>query len=307
MLTPDDAPLLAVFAAVVRRGSFTAAAAELGLAKSVVSERVGRLEARCGARLLERTTRRLRLTEAGAEALAAAGRVDDALGAFSRSLDASRREPVGRLRVATTSDLGATLVAPVVARLVSAHPKVRVEVLADDAPRDLLETGVDVAVRMGAPRASSFVLRRLATLAEPLVAAPALARRLGDPERPRDLIGAPWVRHALFTGPTMRFTGPDGAVEEVPIDVRAEANAGPTLLALLLHGAGVGVMPEHALREHLYHGRLARLCPGWHWKKVTLYALTPSRPAQRPALAAFLTMLREQVALDEDRYAPPRA
>jgi DNA-binding transcriptional LysR family regulator len=104
----------------------------------------------------------------------------------------------------------------------------------------------------------------------------------------------------------MRFVGPGGAIEELAPQVRAEANSGATVLSLLLHGAGVGVLPEHALREHLHEGRLIRLCPAWIWKSVTLYALTPSKASQRPALAAFLAMLRDQVARDRTRWTPVR-
>lgn len=304
MLSAADGPLLLAFSAVVRCGSFSAAAAELKLSKSVVSERVKQLEERCGARLLERTTRKLHLSALGEEVLAAAARVDDALGQLSRRLDDARREPSGLLRVSTTNDLGPLLVGPVAARFVAAYPRVRVEITSEDAQRDVLGARVDVAVRLGAPRASSFVVRKLATLIEPIVAAPALAERFGRATRPRELADAPWVRHALVSSGTMRFLGPGGAVEEIAPAVRAEANSGATVLSLLLHGAGVGVLPEHALREHLHEGRLVRLCPAWIWKSVTLYALTPSKASQRPALAAFLAMLKEQVARDARRWAP---
>ena len=302
MLTVDEAPLLRVFAAVARLGSFTAAAVELKLSKSMVSERVKYLESLCGASLLERTTRRVRLTEEGAEVLEVAERVEGALNLLARGLDARRSEPSGALRVATTSDLGPLLVAPVVARFVREYPKVTVEVLADDAPRDLIESRVDVAVRMGAPRDSSFVVRRLASMREPIVAAPIVAEELGVVARPRELADAPWVRHSLMAKPTMRFEGPHGAVDEVTVRARVEANSGSAVLGLALHGAGVCVLPEHLVAEPLREGRLVTLCPGWVWKRLSLYALTPSRPSQRPALKAFLAMLREQVRRDAARW-----
>ncbi len=304
MLAAADAPLLAIFAAVVQRGSFSAAAVQLGLSKSVVSQRVKQLEERCGARLLERTTRSLRLTELGEAVLASTVRVEDELGSLSRRLDDARREPSGVLRVSTTHDLGPLLVVPAVARFVATYPKVRVEIASDDALRDILHDKVDVAVRLGAPKDSSFVFRRLGELVEPIVAAPSLRDALGRVARPRELAAAPWVRHSLVSAATLRFHGPRGETEEITPVVRAEANSGATVLSLLLHGAGVGVLPEHALREHLHEGRLVRLCPGWIWKRVTLFAIMPSKGSQRPALAAFLTMLREQVARDRVRWNP---
>ncbi len=305
MLTAADGPLLTVFAAVVRRASFSGAASELKLSKSAVSERVKQLEERCGARLLERTTRRLRLTDLGAEVLATATRVEDALGQLSRSLELGQSEPSGLLRVSTTNDLGPLLVGPVVARFVGAYPKVRVEILSDDAQRDVLATRIDLAVRLGAPKTSSLIFRRLAVLSEPIVAAPAVVDALGRVSRPRDLAAAPWVRHSLVATTTMRFLGPGGARDELVPVVRAEADAGATVLSLLLNGAGVGVLPEHALREHLHAGRLVRLCPGWIWKRVTLYALMPSRAAPGSALKAFLAMLLAEVERDSTRWTVP--
>ena len=302
MLSASDGPLLIAFAAVVRHGSFSAAAQVLRLSKSVLSERVQQLEAQCGTRLLERTTRRMRLTDAGSEVLVAATRVEDALVQLGHSLDSRRSEPAGLLRISTTVDLGPLLVGPTVARFVARHPKVRVEIVSADAPLDLLAQRIDLAVRLGAPKSSSFVVRKLAQFREPIVAAPDLADTLGPVSRPRDLAQAPWVGHSLIVGASLRFSGPGGARDEISPRMVAEADTGATLLSLLLSGAGVGVLPEHALREHLASGRLVQLCPGWIWKKVALYALMPSGPAHSPATKAFLAMLRTQLQHDALRW-----
>jgi DNA-binding transcriptional LysR family regulator len=104
----------------------------------------------------------------------------------------------------------------------------------------------------------------------------------------------------------MRFLGPGGAKEELVPNVRAEANSGATVLGLLLHGAGVGVLPEHMLRDHLHAGRLVRVCPAWIWKRVTLYALMPAKPAPGSALKAFLTLLVAEVGQDNRWTVPER-
>lgn len=320
MLTVDDGPLLQIFASVVRQGSFSSAALSLHVSKSVVSERVAQLEARCGVRLLERTTRRIRLTEAGREVLEAAGRLDETLRQLSNTLEAGQKEPSGTLRIATTHDLGPLLLAPTTARFVRAYPKVRVELTTDDARQDLLESRIDLAVRMGEPSNTSFIMRRLGVLEEPVVAAPSLLASLngspgqGSPEKgpsfslphsPKELSELPWVCHRLFAGRTFSFEGPNGGHDEVSPQVRVLADTGATLLSLLLSGAGIGVLPEHALFEHLREGRLINLCPGWIWKRVTLYTLTPSKAFQRPAVKAFLNMLAEQVTLEPGRWGRP--
>ncbi len=295
MLKARDLPLLSVFAAVARQGSFTAAARELGLPKSVVSENVKALEQRCGARLLERSTRRLALTEAGVRVLASARRIEEAMQELSASLEEDRG-PSGTLRVACTHDLAAGLVAAVAAELVVEHPALRIELVADDVAHDLIEGRCDVAVRLGSPRDSSYVIKRLATIDEPIVAAPALAERYRDAARPRELQGAPWVRHALISGETMTFVGPRGQKDEVDVSIRAQANTGHAVLALLVGGAGLGVLPRHMVAEDLGRGTLVRVCPVWVWKRVELYALVPSREHPRSSVKVFVAALQARAA-----------
>jgi DNA-binding transcriptional LysR family regulator len=231
LLTAADGPLLSVFAAVVRRSSFTGAAEELKLSKSVVSERIKQLEERCGSRLLDRTTRQVHLTASGAEVLAAAARVEE----------------------------------------------------------DLRSARAQASTSAGASRRGCCGSRP-----------PATSARRSSAQSWR----AAW-RPILVTTSTMRFLGPGGAKEELVPNVRAEANSGATVLGLLLHGAGVGVLPEHMLRDHLHAGRLVRVCPAWIWKRVTLYALMPAKPAPGSALKAFLTLLVAEVERDRIRWATP--
>jgi DNA-binding transcriptional LysR family regulator len=303
MLGPDDLRLLHVFQAVAQEGSFTAAAAKLRISKSGVSESIKALETRLGVILLERTTRRLRITELGAHVLETAEGVEALLRNVTEVVGRAKDAPSGHLRVACTVDLGTVLVAPAVARFVREHPLVRVEVVSDDTPRDLVEAGIDVAVRLGGLHASSFTLRRLASFSEPIVCAPIVAAQLGNPTRPRDLAGASWVRHSILkSSRTLKFTGPGGSSDEVTPDVRAEANTGLALLSLLLSGAGVGCLPDYLLREHLASHRLVRLCEGWSWKVVHLHALLPSRAAIRPVHRAFVEALEREVATSAARW-----
>jgi DNA-binding transcriptional LysR family regulator len=294
---PRDLPLLFTFAAVVRRGSFTAAARDLGLSKSSVSEQVRALEERCGVRLLERSTRSVRSTQAGERVMASAAAVADAALALDAVLEEQRGAPVGTLRVATTQDLGPRLVAPLAARLARQHPGLSVEVVSEDGPSDLVKGGFDLAVRLGVPRAQGRVAIRLAEVPEPIVAAPALAAAYAGARRPRELRGAPWAQHALLAGTeVMTFVGPGGARQEVAVVRRARANTGQGVRALLLHGAGLGVLPEYLVAGDLRRGALVRLCPGWVWKVLTLYVELPSRRQKPRRVQLFLEAIREAVA-----------
>jgi molybdate transport repressor ModE-like protein len=305
VLAPRDLALLPVFARVARMGSFTAAAKELGLSKSVVSEHVSALEERCGLRLLERSTRRLRLTQAGEQVLAATDRAMDAVDDVARVVEEHRSAPVGTLRIATTHDLGPRLVAPVAAALAAKHPALYVEVVADDVRRDLIADGFDVGVRLGAPLDSGYGLRRFDTVPEVIVAAPAVAARHASKASPADLAGAPWVRHSLLPrGETIVFTGSPGELR-VAVKFRAEANTGDGVRGLILGGAGLGLLPMHIAADDLQRRTLVRLCPLWTARQVAIFAVLPSsrRPPRRVGL--FLDALVG--ALDEERHLVARA
>jgi DNA-binding transcriptional LysR family regulator len=287
--------LLAAFAAVARRGSFTAAARELGLAKSILSDRVRLLEEVCGARLLERSTRSLRITQVGEQILAVAAAVADATRDVNAILEEHRDAPVGMLRVATTHDLGTRLVAPLVARLAARHPQLRVDMVSDDAPHNLIADGFDVAVRLGAPRDSEHVMRKLWTFPDAILAAPALAARFAHAKRPRDLAAAPWVRHSFVHAfeDVWRFRGPRGEQDEIAVTLRAQANTGDGVRVLLLEGVGLGVLPGYQVTDQIGRGTLVRLCPAWSMREIALYAIVPSarRPPRRVQL--FLGALKE--------------
>lgn len=292
-----DLPLLAVFAAVVRHGSFTAAARVLGQSKSLVSESVRQLEERCGVRLLERTTRKLRLTQVGEQVLMTATTIADAARTLDSILDEHRNAPVGTLRIATTHDLGSLLVAPVAARLALQHPQMSIDIVSDDQSQDLIASRVDLAVRLGAPKESGSIVRKLARIAEPLLAAPSLLSLLPTASRPRELHGAPWVRHSLlpYHG-ALTFYGPKGETDTVTLTQRAQSNTGEGVRALLLSGIGLGVLPEYLVVDELRRGALVRLCPGWIWKQVTLYAELPSGKRKPRRVQLFLQALQETFA-----------
>jgi DNA-binding transcriptional LysR family regulator len=296
MIDRHDLPRFLMLSTVARLGTLTAAARELGVSKSVVSEQLRALEAQYGLRLLERTTRCLRPTQAGLRILAATAALEAAAAALSAAIETERGAPVGTLRVATTLDLGPRLVASVAARLAVEHPGVDVDLVMDDRPTDLVAGGFDLAVRLGAPQISERVAIHLADVREPIVAAPGLAERWVA-GRPRDLAGAPWVRHAaLATGEVLTFHGPGGESDTVAVRTRARANAGEGVRALLLAGAGFGALPEYLVADDLRRGGLVEVCRGWIWKQVSLFAELPSSRRKPTRVSLFLDALRATLA-----------
>jgi DNA-binding transcriptional LysR family regulator len=292
MFSTRDLPLLSVFAAVVRHGSFTAAAKDLGLSKSVVSDNVRVLEERCGVRLLDRTTRHLSLTDVGSEVLEAANAVNDATRSVRAIVDARRGAPIGALRIASTHALTAGFVAPVAARLVRDHPKLSVEIVSDDTPRDLVGDRFDVGIRVGTPKDSGYVIRRLARTREIIVAAPSLAGKLGVVKRPLALASAPWVRHTLaHAAKRWTFVGPRGERDTFTPTSRADANTIDGSRALIIGGAGVGLLPELVTADDIRRSVLVELCPGWSMRTLVLYALLP-RPKPPTQVELFIEALR---------------
>jgi DNA-binding transcriptional LysR family regulator len=298
MLEPRDLPLLVVFTTVVRRGSFTAAAKELKVSKSVVSDQVRVLEARLGLRLLERSTRSLHPTQVGAAVLTAAGAITQAVGEIAAVLEDHRDAPVGTLRVAATNDLAARFVAPVAGRLAARHPQLRIDVVSSDATQDLIAGQLDVGVRLGVPRDSAAVMRKLATLPEIIVGAPALVGSRPPVAAPQDLAGAPWVHHSLLgLNDVLTLHGPSKEPATIAVVPRAQANSAEVVRGLILAGAGFGCLPGYLVSEDLRRGALQRLCPGWVSRHITLFAILPStRPPKRVAL--FLAGLKEALALE---------
>jgi DNA-binding transcriptional LysR family regulator len=294
MIHTRDIPLLPIFIAVVDRGSFTAAARELGLAKSVVSQHIRTLEERCGGRLLERTTRKLHVTQFGTQVLDSAREVIRSVQALDRMLTLQREEPTGTLRVTAPNDHAlADAVAKVASAMMQRYPALNVELLFDDAVRELVGEGLDVALRLGPLASSSYVIKKLAREPEIILASQTLQDARGIAKEPRDLAGAPWVSHTPSSAKgAWSFTTKDRVKQQIAIDVRAASNHTQAVRQLIVQGAGYGVLPLHMVQEDLRAGRLLRVCPEWCRRQLSFHALLPSR-SMPPRTRAFLAALQE--------------
>jgi DNA-binding transcriptional LysR family regulator len=241
MPSPETLSDLAVFVAVVKCGSFTAAAHALELAKSQVSKCVNRLEARLGARLLHRTTRRLRLTEAGTAiyetSQGALQAIEDAQLAVSNLQGAPR----GKLKVSASIAFGSTQLPRVVARLTEQYPDLAVELLLEDRHIDLVREGIDVAMRItGEPPDSGLVYRRLGPNRQVVCASPRYLERRGVPHAPRDLAAHDCIAHTQRTTPrTWHFTAPGRGKTSVDINGRIAISSALGVRQAALEGLGV--------------------------------------------------------------------
>jgi DNA-binding transcriptional LysR family regulator len=294
MLAPRDLPLLPVFVAVANAGSFTAAARELGLAKSVVSHHVRTLEERCGVRLMERSTRRLHLTQVGEQVLDAAKDVLASVRSLEQVVEGHREQPTGTLRITLPLDpVLSALVSPIAAALVRRHASLKAELVFDDAVRDLVKEGFDVAIRLGPLSESSYVVRRLGSEPEVIAASPAILDERPPIEHPSDLGGAPWIVHsALRVRSAWTLRTARGETAQISVRVTASANTVVAMRDLLLAGAGFAIVPRHVVTDDVQAGRLRIVCPAWAHRRLSLHALLPTRqnpPRVRVFLAALTT------------------
>ena len=284
------------FTAVADSGSFTRAAERLGWPKSSVSHRVARLEAALAARLLERSTRRLRLTEVGARYHEHARRVLQELDQAAATVDSFRAGPQGWLRISASVVLGQALLPALLAEYTALYPQVQLFVDLSNRRVDLLEEGFDLAIRSGSLPDSSLVTRRLGRAAARLYAAPDYLRRHGTPATPDALAGHRLIDNAP-TAPSdgWQLVHDDGTACAVPARFGLVGNDPVLLRALAVASGGIVSLPDFVAAPELAARRLVAVLPGWATRRVDVQAVFPSHKSLSPAVRAFIDLAAESL------------
>lgn len=282
---------MALFALVVREGSFTAAARVSGLPKSTVSQRVAELEAMLGVRLLHRSTRRLSLSEAGQVYLQHCQVMLEAANAADAALSRLRDAPAGSLRMTAPEASGTLLLPALLAAFSRRYPAVTVECIISDAQLDLIGERIDLALRTGLLADSSFVSRRIGPVSRVLVAAPDYLAREGWPQAPADLQQHRLLLHAVLPQWPLQHGGEIIRVDASRASLRA--NNLNTLRQMALAGAGIALLPRFMVRQALADGHLCCLLPDNPPPDNHYYAVYPSRSHRPAALTALLDFIDE--------------
>lgn len=287
-----DFEALAIFSKVAESRSFAGAATELSLSKATVSKAVSRLEARLGARLFNRTSRRLALTDAGRQlATRAAAILAEGEAAESEVL-AQSVNPRGLVRLAVPMSFGVQYVAPILPEFLKRYPDVQIDLNLSDATVDLVGEGFDAALRIATLPDSSLVARRLCSVTPHLVAAPSYLAARGAPKHPLQLAEHACLGYAYQRTPdTWRFTHKSGEVASVRTAGPLRVNNGDAMLPALIAGLGLGVLPDFILRNALKDGSLKIVLPDWSLGTSGLHWVTPPggpKPARVELLAEFL-------------------
>lgn len=268
---------MAVFVAVVDAGSFVGAADALSMSKAAVSRHVVALETRLGVRLLQRTTRRLSLTEEGQIFYQRAREVLNAMDEAESMVSARALEPSGQIRVNVPVSYGIACLAPLWTEFMARHPKVKLDISLNDRVVDLIDEGYDMAVRISTLPSSSLICRRLATVRMMLCASPDYLRRCGTPAAPEDLLQHDILAYTLLgSGDEWLFQGPNGHVR-IRIRPKVSSNNGDTCRMIALQGGGITLQPDFTLGEDVRRGDLVELLPGFRAQELGVYAVFPSR------------------------------
>ncbi|MFO1085547.1 MAG: LysR family transcriptional regulator [Reyranellaceae bacterium] len=272
------------FTAVVERGSFTAAAATLQTAKSSISETVRALEERLGVRLLERTTRRVRPTEAGAAYYAQCRRLLDAAAAARNEVQAAHKQPAGKLRVGAPDAFAERYIVPGLGTFLAAYPTLSIELVEAAGAADLVEHQLDLAIRIVERPEPRLVVRRIATSRIVIVGAPSYLAGAGTPRRPRDVLAHRLIGFApLAWRDTWRL-----GEETIAVQPRLLTNSGESLRAAVLAGLGLAPAPEWLVADALVAGLLTRVLVDYEPPSGGIYAVYPTNRLLAPRVRLFV-------------------
>jgi len=286
---------LAVFTYVVEHGGFTAAAEATQLPKSNISRRIASLEERLGVRLLERTTRKVHVTEIGDIYYRHCRRMLDEADDADLYVEQAMEIPRGTLRVSATVNVGQHLLAPMAAEFMSQYPEVQFELIWTNRLIDVIDEGFDLTIRIGALQDSSLVARRLGQWRLFLYASAEYLKARGTPQNPEDLQDHDCLVMSDMRASNQWMLSKGGITEQVVLTPRASVNDFDTLRRMVADGGGIAILPNY-MHFGDYHSRLVRVLDDWTGRLTELHAIFPSHRGATPKVRAFLDFLIVRLA-----------
>ena len=278
-----------VFVTVVEAGGFTRAAERLGLSRAAASKHVLQLEERLGARLLNRTTRRVSVTAAGRTFYEQCRRILAEFDEAERSAGELHNTPSGELRVVAPTNFGLAEIGTAIADFLSAYPRLRINLTMSDRLTDPIEGGYDLAISVDMPRgaSSNLMARKLNTSRRILCAAPGYLRERGKPQTPADLGGHDCLSYSYVSSPTeWHLAGADGE-HMVKVNGPIVTSHRHVLRSAALRGLGIAYGPIDFFRDDIAAGRLVQVLPDYELPRATIYAVYPATRRLSAKVKAF--------------------
>lgn len=293
----DSLALMRSFRRVVELGSFARAADDLNLSAAGLSKQVRQLEARLGTVLIQRTTRRMSLTDGGRLYFAECCRLLDEIDALEQRVREGSERVDGLLRISAPLSFGLRVLSPLLSRFLAEHAHLRLDLVLEDRVVDLVGEGFDVAVRLRAElEDSSLVARRLGRVGQLLCAAPDYLRRRGEPRTPQELCGHALLGYSLSESPrAWRLQGEDGEREFMLPAPRVAANNSLLLRDLLVDGHGVGSLPAFVAAPDIAAGRLREVLPRHRQPPRHVHAVYATGRHLPAKVRAFVDFLGERL------------
>ncbi len=290
----DHLTALKVFRHVAELGSFAAASRKLRLTPPAISKNVAQLEEHLGVRLINRTTRRMALTEEGALFLENVTRGLDTLQEAENSLSSAKSEPTGTLRVSAPMTVALTTLTDAIPGFLKQYPKLSLELNLDDRRVDIVREGYDMAIRgYSSLEDSSLIARKLGEMQHVLAAAPSYFEVNGKPQAPTDLANLEHVRFPYGGNADVWEFSKNGKIERISVKARYSVTSSLAIRDALLNGFGVSLIPFTYIRKDLEEGTLQTALNDWETSSILQYAVYPSRQYLSPKVRVFLDFLAD--------------
>lgn len=292
----DTFSTVPVFTAVVELESFSEAARKLGITKSAVSKRISALEAHLGAQLIQRTTRKLSLTEAGEQYYNYIHRAKSLIQEGEDAINSLQGNPKGHLKVSIPMVFGQLHISPLLSEFLGHYPSISLSLSMDDQLVDLIDNGLDVVIRIGALSDSNLVARKLSPCHSVLCASPGYLKTHGKPKTLKDLKKHNCLFYSYFrAGVEWTFEGPNG-LERIKPEGNIQVNNSEVLKQLLLDDVGICQMPLFSVESELASGALVTILDQYHLPEHGIYAVYPQRAFIPAKLRAFLEFLEQKLS-----------
>jgi len=297
----DRLTSMAVFKRAVEAGSFAAAARHFGISPEMAGNHVRALETRLGVRLLNRSTRRLHLTEAGGGYYERCNQILAAIEEAEAEATTLQASPRGLLRIASPVTFGVQHIAPAVSDYMTRYPEVTIDITVSDRFANLIEEGLDLAIRVGALQDSTLIARRLTTAHLVVCASPSYLSRAGSPQTPADLGRHACLIYTEINEPqSWRFESPDGSTETVNVSGPFTATNAAFVYRMALAGHGIVRGPSFSFGADIAEGRLVPLLTDWRSQELSIYALYPHRSLLSTKVRSFVDFLAERFGTEPE-------